>query len=312
MKSDRRHQLQHNQLADAIGDWTVKLKPYARLIGGLIVLLVVAVVAYGYVTARNQEQIVIGWDEYLEAFDSQDRERLLQVAQKYDGTSVAPVARIAAADLALSEGCQRLFRNKANARDTLGQAVDNYQTVLRIAQDEVYKQRALFGLGRAHEALGSLEDLNKAREDYKKLIADFPKGVYRETAETRLADIDRSSTKEFYDWFAKYQPPMQSSPSGKKPEFLEETLDGDLKGPTMLDELNLGSPKTESAEQGLDDLDLPSTTEGDKTQIDDSDPLEKTQGDSQVDGKPGATEETPSEQDSKPSTPNESSEKSAK
>jgi hypothetical protein len=262
MKSERRHELQHNQLADTLGEWAEKLKPYARLIGGLVVLLVVLSVAYAYVAGKTGGKVAAGWDEYFEAIDANDRGRLLEVAEKYAGTSVAPWARIVAADMALSDGCFQLFNNKAEARDLLRQAANNYQTVLGDASDDMLKQRALFGLARAHESLASLEDLNQAREDYKKLLEGWPKGIYAEAAKERLNDLDRRSTKEFYDWFATYEPPKQTSPSGKKPEFLEESLKDDINLPSSLDELNLNDgPKLKDDSglnnSGLDDIELP-------------------------------------------------------
>lgn len=258
MKSERRHELQHNQLADALAEASVKVKPYSRTIGGVAVILCVLLLAYTYVSGKGAQKSAVGWDEYFEAVNANDRERLTEVAEKYAGTSVAPWARIVAADMGLSEGCSSLFNQKAKAREMLRQAVNNYQTVFGEATDDTLKQRALYGLGRGHEALASVEDLKKAREDYKKLLEGWPEGVYSVAAKQRLDDLERSSTKEFYDWFAKHEPPKAASPSGKKPEFLEDALDSDVKLPTALDELDLGDPKSSGKkESGLDEIQLP-------------------------------------------------------
>jgi tetratricopeptide (TPR) repeat protein len=271
MKSERRHELQHNQLADSLAATATQVKPYARLIGGLFVLLAVLGVAYAYVNTKNEEQASAGWDQYFEAVSVGDRGQLATVADRFAGTSVAPWARIAAADIALIEGSATLFQDKAKARDLLRQAVDNYQTVLNDPRDEMLKQRALFGLGRAHESLATVEDLDKAREDYKKLIASYPQGVYKQAAEGRLADIDKNSTKEFYDWFAKYEPVKSAAPTGKSPEFIEENLERDIKLPTSLDDIDLGIPSTSDSptspaatgDRYQDDVELPSTSADD-------------------------------------------------
>ena len=256
MKSDRRHELQHNQLADTLGEVVQKTKPYARLIGGLVVLLIVLGVAYAYVSGKGGQRVASGWDEYFEALESEDRDRLTEVAEKYAGTSVAAWARVVAADMALSQGCASALSNKTQARDLLRQAVNNYQTVLGEAGDDTLKQRALFGLARGHESLATLEDLNKARDDYKKLVEDWPQGVYAEAAKERLKDLERRSTKEFYDWFAKHEPPAKTGLSGKRPDFLENSLDQDIKLPSAIDDLKLDGPALEG-EKKSDDLELP-------------------------------------------------------
>jgi tetratricopeptide (TPR) repeat protein len=260
MKSDRRHELQHNQLADAVEQWIEKARPYSRLLVGLVVLLAAVAVTFSYVSGKGKERISAGWDEYFEAVNGGDRVRLGEIAEKYAGTPVAPWARVVSADLALAEGCAKLFNEKAEARELLQHAVDNYQSVLSDDSDSALKQRALFGLGRAHEALGSLENLTKAREDYQKLITDFPDGIYTVAAKNRLADLDRTSTKQFYDWFAKYEPPRAKSALGKKPEFLEQSLDStDLKLPSAVDDFDPTKPRKEgdAPAEGSDDLVLP-------------------------------------------------------
>jgi hypothetical protein len=257
MKSERRHELQHNSLADALGDWTVKLKPYSRMISGAVVLLLVLGVAVAWVSGKGERRVAEGWDEYFDAINNLDRVGLTEVAEKYAGTSVAPWARIVAADLALNEGTSQLFANKTQGRELLRQAVDSYQTVLNEAGDETLKQRALYGLGRAHESLAGVDDVEKARGDYQKLVEGWPSGVYSTAAKERLADLQRGSTKKFYDWFAGYEPPKSASPSGKKPEFIEESLNKtDVELPSALDDLKVDGPKIKTDSE-LNDIELP-------------------------------------------------------
>lgn len=269
MKSERRHELQHNALADAIGDWTVRLQPYTRLITGLLVLVVVLGVAATWVSGSSQRKAAEGWDEYFDAVNSLDRSRLIEISEKYAGTSVAPWARIVAADLALNEGVQKLFSNKTQGRELLRQAVDNYQTLVSRRGDATLEQRALYGLGRAHESLAGVEDLQKARDDYQQLLEGWPTGVYAAAAKRRLADLNETPTKKFYDWFAKYEPPKTSSPSGKQPKFLEESLDKtDVDLPSALDDVKVDGPKLkgdskadEKSDSGPDDIELPGDQE---------------------------------------------------
>lgn len=257
MKSERRHELQHNVLADAVGDWATRLQPYGRMITGFVVLLVVLVLVITWVSGNSARRVADGWDEYFDAVNNLDRPRLTEIAETYAGTSVAPWARIVAADIALNEGISQLFSNKTQGRELLRQAVDNYQTVLKTGDDATIKQRALYGLGRAHESLAGVEDLEKARSEYEQLIQGWPAGVFTTAAKDRLADLEQKSTKKFYDWFAKYEPPKAASPSGKRPEFIEESLNKtDVELPSALDDLKIDGPKIKG-DSGLNDIELP-------------------------------------------------------
>ncbi len=295
MKSERRHELQHNQLADTLGRWVVKLKPHAQLIAGVVVLLLVLGLAYAYVNGKSEASAAAGWDQYFEALDANDRGRLTEITEKFPGTSVAIWSRVVAADMALSDGCLALFSNKAEGRDLLRQAINNYQTVLNETTDDTLTQRALYGLGRGHEALASLDDLKKARADYQKLFDGWPDGVYAEVAKQRLRDLARPATKEFYDWFARHEPPAKVSPSGKKPEFLEESLNQDIRLPSAFDDLRIDGPALkgdEPAEEPLLPGDAPSET---KSQEPPAEAAPPTEAPPPAEGSEAVSPETPLE-----------------
>jgi tetratricopeptide (TPR) repeat protein len=307
MKSERRHELQHNELADALETVGERLKPYLRVVGGIAVVGLVAILISTYVSAQSAKRNAAGWDEYFEALNGGDRERLAQLAEKYAGTPVAPWARVTAADIGLGEGCTRLFRERSLAKEALQQAASNYQTVLEETSEATLRQRALFGLARSYEAL---DQLPKARETYRKLIDSFPEGIYIVAAKSRLSDIDRESTKQFYDWFAKYEPPAAASPSGKRPDFLEDTLDKmDLNLPSSLTEPLIKEGDTSGV--GLDELDLPDSPanetepsteeEMDEVELDEAAPAEPSDApatEQSIDETPAKDDESPAAQDS--------------
>ena len=101
----------------------------------------------------------------------------------------------------------------------LDKAIENYTTVLTSSTDEMVKQKAVFGMARAHESLNQLE---RARAEYKQL-ADWKNCGYSAFAKQRYEDLAKPATKEWYAWFAKQdpRPPVVDGPGtpGQKPSF---------------------------------------------------------------------------------------------
>jgi hypothetical protein len=155
------------------------------------------------------------------------RGALSDIAERYAGTLAAQWARLTLADIQLANGTQRLFVDKKDGRDELRQSADKYLSVSHESDEPLILQQATFGLARAHEALGELE---KAREEYQSVIDKWPDCAYAGDAKTRAKDLDRQTTKSFYDWFVRYEPPraMANEPGrpGVKPDFEKDPLNG--------------------------------------------------------------------------------------
>ncbi len=230
MKTERRHELQTNQLADSLAHWIEAAKPYSRAVLALLVALVVLVFAWGYLSVSNSRKAGDGWNEYFEAINSQDpRDGLSDIAEHYPDTPVAEWARAMLADIQLADGTSRLFLDKNEGRIVLRQAADKYQSILHDSRQPMLLQRATYGLARAHEALGTLD---KAREEYRSIAAQWPDSPYVSDAEARAKDLDQQVTKNFYDWFAKYEPPRpvarEPGKPGTKPDFSKDPFEGGI------------------------------------------------------------------------------------
>lgn len=254
MKTERRHELQTNVLADSLARWIDKAKPYSRAALAIAIALVAGVFVWGYQSAQGVRRQSEGWSEYYGAMMTRDpRERLGDIAERYAGTSVAHWSRAVLADIQLDDGTNRLFIDRAGAREELQNALEDYQAILRESDDPMLTQRATFGLARAREGLA--KDLIKAREEYRSIATKWPDSPYAAPAEARAKDLDRLATKTFYDWFAKYEPPrpMSREPGtpGVRPDFMKDTLDeGGLKLPSLLDS---GSPPPDLGNPPADD-----------------------------------------------------------
>jgi len=230
MKTERRHELQHNVLADWIGDKLEEIKPYSRaIVGGLIAVAVILGV-YLYLSRQRAAVAADGWDMYFKAWEQvrtrDNPEELSEMAQSptYRDTAAGMWARIALADYNYALGENHLFSDKTQAKRELNIAVDNYSSVANQNEYPLLAQRALLGRARSLE---SLDDQDEARKAYEKL-ADTTEGMYQSEAKKRLADLSQDSTKQFYDWFAQVTPSRSSqfAPGmpGERPDFNLESL----------------------------------------------------------------------------------------
>ena len=228
MKSEERHRLQQNALADWIGKTVESIKPYQNTILFTALAIVVGVVIYSWWTRVSVAESAKAWEDLNVAMESGNTARMAKVIETYPKTDAAHMAAVLAGDFHLAEGCDRRFVSKAIANDELNAAVTQYKNVLEQSRNSSLMERATFGMARAREAKGDLEPAGK-------LYAD----VLHEMARRRLCrrrrharnDLKRTSTKEFYDRFKDFDPKPAFSGEGdlpgKKPSFDLDTLPSD-------------------------------------------------------------------------------------
>jgi hypothetical protein len=221
MKTERRHELATNDLADWIGDKVEELKPYSTAIWATVLGVTVLIFAAVYWSRKSEARLEQGWDRYFQARSQQSLDELRNVADADPNSPAGLWARSTLADRRLAEGVNLLFEDRAEAQEALNEAVEAYGYVLKNAPaGSLLAERATFGLGEAFE---SQNELSKAREQYEALTTNWPGGAFSAEAERRLNDLQRSTTKSFYDWFAKQEPKRKPAAStfspGKTPDF---------------------------------------------------------------------------------------------
>jgi hypothetical protein len=211
MKTERRHELQHNELSDHMGVLLERVRPYSAGIAISVIAIVVALLLYSFWQGQQRTQSAEAWEAYFSATQSiaPDLAKLEQVSAQFPREDVGLWARIMLADHQLAEGAEDLFRDRAKARTNLAKAVENYLHVHSNTREDALRDRADIGLARAYEAQG---DLDKARQRYQVLLQNAPNSPFAMLARERLDDLDKTPTKEFYDWFAKEEP--KPAPSG--------------------------------------------------------------------------------------------------
>jgi hypothetical protein len=248
MKSERRHELQHNELADWLAKAAETIKPYQNMVMAAVALVLIVVVGYTLWSRESTAQTTRAWDEMNAALETGKPEQLSKVIEDYPDTNVAYTAKAVLADLHLGAGCDRLFKNRATGQEELNKAIAYYDVVLKGSRTPDLQERAAFGLARAKESKGDAESLAQAEKLYKDIVVKWPKGAYAVAAQQRAEDLERPTTKRFYDDFRNFDPkPAFSAEPGDRPAFDMNSLpdEGAANSPETTNE-----PRTDSQGKG--------------------------------------------------------------
>lgn len=211
MQSGRRHELETNALADAVARVTDRIRPHLGTIGIAAAALVVALASWSLVDARRTAAREESWDACIGALSNGQATAIDAVAARYPGTPAAQWARLVLADGMLDQGSQALFTDRAVAEQRLQAAAATYTGLLAENPIGFVAERASFGLAKARESLGSLDE---AVRGYEALVREHPGSAVRPFAEERIAALGRQSTRQWYDWFAQQKPAPPAKADG--------------------------------------------------------------------------------------------------
>ena len=177
MKSERRHELQHNTLADWLVNASETIKPYQNQILAAVTLIVVAIAGYALWSHITTTSTTESWNQFQTAFASNDPTMLTRVNESYRKTTAGEMAALVAADLRFQKGCEQLFVRKSVGQDELNKAIEAYEKVLQESKTQFVLEGATLGLARAFEARGDKESLQKATEYYDEVVRSGPTGA---------------------------------------------------------------------------------------------------------------------------------------
>ena len=202
MKSERRHQLQENDLADSVEQLSERLRPYVTPILSVAIGALILVLVGLFVSSRWEANRSESWDTCLAALVTGDLEGFREVILRYPGTPAAQWAELILADRNLSEATDLLFAkmNPANdvARERLEAAAAAYADVLSQRPTDMVAERATMGLAKARESLG---ELDQARRGYETVANEYPSSPMANLATEHADDLAQDKTKAFYNWF---------------------------------------------------------------------------------------------------------------
>lgn len=220
--TDELDELEGNVLAEKTLEIVDRLRPHANAILLGLGAAVVAFAGWALVSSQAATTRSQAWDAFLAGLSGGEPQAFDEVMRRYPGTPAAEWSRLVVADMNLIDGTELLFSNKDQAPPRLQAAAELYLSILAARPSAMLAERATFGLAKARESLGQLEE---ARRGYAAVATEHPDGALAGLARTRAAALERESTRQWYDWFAAQTiaPPAQKpaaddkAPAGQAP-----------------------------------------------------------------------------------------------
>jgi hypothetical protein len=210
MKSERRHELQQNELAGWLTEKIESVKPHATQIA-LAAAAVVVLILAAFWYFRGDATVTAGnWSSYFSAMNQpRDREKALEeVNTKIPGTPAALWAKMSIGDSSAEQGGRAMFTDRPEALKQLQRAEAAYKDVEARATDPSLKARAQLGLGKVYESLCKPEEARK----YYELAAQGLKGTsIGKAAEADAARMKNPDQVALLEWFA-VQTPKRPAP----------------------------------------------------------------------------------------------------
>lgn len=199
MKSERRHELQQNDLAIYLNKINKSIEPYSRIIAIAVGVLIVGGISLGLYNSQQTGKRSDATLQLIQASATADPEDLLTVSENYPETAAGAWARLYQGKQYLSEGVQALYSDRTNAEQLLEDSKAAFNNALSRSNDPLLTSRAHFGIARAEESLGNIDDAIAA---YEQVIADNESEAMVEMAQQRIDTLKNPQTKDFLAWFA--------------------------------------------------------------------------------------------------------------
>lgn len=199
MKSERRHELQQNELAVFLNRLNHSIEPYSRLIAVVVASLIIGGLALMFYNSHQTGQRSDATLQLIEATASQDAEVLLAVSDKYPETIAGAWARLYQGKQYLVQGIQALYTDRTDAEELLSDAQAAFKNAIASSDDPLLHSRGYFGIARAQESLG---DIEQAIESYRKVIEVDESEAMVKKAEDRINTLSTRQASEFLAWFS--------------------------------------------------------------------------------------------------------------
>lgn len=212
MKTERRHELQTNVLADYLGKHLQRIQPYSKHISLGVMLIVVAILAGLYFSNKRAAEMGAGWSDFLAAFAATDPDALEEVANLHDGSTAGIWARLSAGEIKVAMGTGQLFTDRDEAEKSLKAAREHFDAVVKEAGGQPQLvERARFGLAQVYE---SLSDIEKAQKYYDEVAKTSPDSTLGQLAKQRFERLSDKSVQRWYAWFERQEPKPPMPPGG--------------------------------------------------------------------------------------------------
>ncbi len=198
MNSERRHELQHNWLAEHLARINEWIEPHSKLIAIVVGAAIVGLLGFALVRSNASGQRSDATLQLVLAAGEGDAEVLGMVGDDYAQTTAGSWARLYQADEFMARGLRVLYTDRAEANELFDSAKAAYQQALSTGGNAVLQSRSHYGLARIAESVG---DVETAIEEYRATIAADESEAMVTIAQQRIDSLSRPGTKEFLAWF---------------------------------------------------------------------------------------------------------------
>ena len=225
MKSERRHELQHNDLAEWILAGYERIVPYRNSIFGVSLLVIVLAIGLSFWHSHSVAQAGEAWGSlglpvFQPAFQIEQTIPMMQhTVQTYPGGPAAEWAQVFAGDTALMVGTNKILVDKTVGVEYLTQARKLYEQALDTLTIPGAREQAMFGRARAIESsIQKKADRDEAVAAYQELNKNFPNGMFKAIAEQRIEQLGKPDSLVFYDALAQYKPKPKAKTETEPPK----------------------------------------------------------------------------------------------
>ena len=273
MNTERRHELQQNELAAYLNKANTYIEPYSKQILVGVVAVFVIGIGYAFYSSEQEAASSAATFQLIQRtnVENVDAEALDEISSAYPDTASGKLAKLYEGLAIVQDATRDIYLEREIATDSLNEGIRILTALASSSDDKLIKSRANFGVAIANESLSELDAAVKA---YEQVITIAESEAMVENANDRIASLNRPASKEFLAWFKteKFQPvaspnldpssPPTSLPFSTsipdspfletKPESSEETaprdLDGGLDLPTEGDNNKAPMATSEPAE----------------------------------------------------------------
>jgi len=212
MKSQRRHDLQTNELADALGRLGQRLRPHARLvavIAGLAVILLVVLVWFPMRQSRAAAEAAFAFNAAVRAGSA---EWLRTFLDSFPEAEQASTARLLLAD--------RLVRDVAAGRIEPGEAEATLEEAKAFYAQVAEASDALKPMARTGLALVTLQrgDVEAGRKALERVAEQWPNSVAAARAKVHLEELAGYEPVAFSDEPLEEPPAPEEAPPASAEE----------------------------------------------------------------------------------------------
>lgn len=261
MKTERRHDLETNELARYTAEGIEKVKPFSGQLLGVALFVVGGFILYSFWNSSNDSKAAAAWTDYFLAFSTTDQEmvNLQRVAlnDRHGGTVMQEWAHVTWADRQTALASYQYLSDREATQERLATVSSIYEELIKGATEPQVVNRARFGLGRVYEMQNRLEDARK--------LYDQVEGNFEMIARERSDNLLKPEIQEACAWLASAELPASPSvgASGDKPLFDVNVPETGGVSSRSLDEI-LGFGGNDSADQRYGDAE----DQGEETEVD--------------------------------------------